>query len=286
MSEIGSGSGSSYPGALDTDSTLEVNSPNAGKTKARAEVPNDLAACIIALETELGTDPAGSLSDVKTFLQTEHGSNGAHTTNIISEKTAGTGVTVDGVLLKDSQVTTDVILEKTGAAGVTIDGVLLKDSRLAKANAPVGTVVQTVISQIVAYAGSLTGSIPIDDTIPQNTEGTEWTTQAFTPTSATNILLIEAAVDVYSGTAGTTVLALFQDTTADALSATVTSQAATSHDRIVLRYTMVAGTTSATTFKFRVGTTGGGTIEINGNGGARTLGGVRTSHIIIREIAQ
>lgn len=46
----------------------------------------------------------------------------------IAENTAGTGVTVDGVLLKDSQVTTDTINEKTGGAGVTIDSVLLKDN--------------------------------------------------------------------------------------------------------------------------------------------------------------
>ena len=78
MSEIGSGSGSSYPGALDTDSTQEVNSPNAGKTKARAEVPNDLGACIVAIETELGTDPAGTKTNVKTYMQTEHGADGTH----------------------------------------------------------------------------------------------------------------------------------------------------------------------------------------------------------------
>ena len=37
-------------------------------------------------------------------------------------------MTVDGVLLKDSQVSTNVINEKTAAAGVTADGVLLKDN--------------------------------------------------------------------------------------------------------------------------------------------------------------
>jgi len=50
------------------------------------------------------------------------------TTDTINEKTAAAGVTVDGVLLKDSEVTTDTISEKTAAAGVTIDGVLLKDN--------------------------------------------------------------------------------------------------------------------------------------------------------------
>jgi hypothetical protein len=62
--------------------------------------------------------------------------------NVIAERTSGSGVTVDGVLLKDngitasgtatfsnaSGVTTDTITERTSAAGVTIDGTLLKDN--------------------------------------------------------------------------------------------------------------------------------------------------------------
>ena len=78
MAEIGSGNNSSYPGALDTNSIPEVNSPAAGKTKARKEPIEDLTACTIAIETELGTDPAGSLVDVKTFLQTQHQTDGTH----------------------------------------------------------------------------------------------------------------------------------------------------------------------------------------------------------------
>lgn len=52
------------------------------------------------------------------------------TTNTINETTATSGVTIDGVLLKDSEVTTDTINEKTSTAGVTLDGVLLKDSEV------------------------------------------------------------------------------------------------------------------------------------------------------------
>ena len=73
MGEIGSGNGSSYPGTLDTDTTLETTS-----TSAREDVPNDLAADIIAIETELGTDPAGTKTDVKTYLQIEHATDGTH----------------------------------------------------------------------------------------------------------------------------------------------------------------------------------------------------------------
>jgi len=45
----------------------------------------------------------------------------------ITEKTATAGVTIDGVKLKDSQPYCDVINEKTAATGVTIDSVVLKD---------------------------------------------------------------------------------------------------------------------------------------------------------------
>lgn len=51
--------------------------------------------------------------------------------DVISERTSAAGVTVDGVLLKDSAVTTDTIIEKTSAAGVTIDSCLIKDGRAA-----------------------------------------------------------------------------------------------------------------------------------------------------------
>ena len=78
MAELGAGSGSSYPTSLDTNSVVEVDSPATGKTKVRADVPNDLAASIIAVQTELGTDPAGTKADVKTFLQIDHQTSGKH----------------------------------------------------------------------------------------------------------------------------------------------------------------------------------------------------------------
>lgn len=64
-------------------------------------------------------------------------------TDIISERSSATGVTIDGVLLKDSQATTDVINEKNAGNGVTADSVLLKDGMVtvagvADANGKIG----------------------------------------------------------------------------------------------------------------------------------------------------
>jgi hypothetical protein len=74
MAELGSGNGSDYPASIDTNSSAE-----SAVTTVRFDVPNDSATAIVAIQTELGTDPAGSKSNVKTYLQTEHGANGTHT---------------------------------------------------------------------------------------------------------------------------------------------------------------------------------------------------------------
>jgi hypothetical protein len=85
MSELGTGSGSSYPSQLDTNEFPEIPK----ETKVRFQVPNDTLAAIINIETELGTDPSGgTLADVVTFLQAEHSTDGSHG-NITFDKMTG-----------------------------------------------------------------------------------------------------------------------------------------------------------------------------------------------------
>ena len=48
---------------------------------------------------------------------------------------------------------------------------------------------------------------------------------------------------------------------------------------------MTAGTTSATTFKVRIGGNSSVTVTLNGQSGARRLGGVASSSITITEVA-
>jgi hypothetical protein len=57
--ELGAGSGSGYPAAIDTDTSVESST-----TIARADVPNDLADAIINTQTELGITPSGSTDTV------------------------------------------------------------------------------------------------------------------------------------------------------------------------------------------------------------------------------
>ena len=145
--------------------------------------------------------------------------------------------------------------------------------------------VQVVSTQTGAVATG-TSIIPGDDTIPQKTEGDEYMTLAITPTHASNKLLIEVhAMGAVSAGNEFFTLALFQDTTANALAAiqTETSNLSSRSESISLNHYMTTGTTSSTTFKVRM-SGASGTFTFNGNGGSRLFGGVMASTMTISEI--
>ena len=147
-----------------------------------------------------------------------------------------------------------------------------------------GAVVQTVSYQTGAMAvGAVI--IPNDDTIPQITEGVEFMTLAITPRSATSKLVIEVLANVSTGTITTMTVALFQDSTANALAAVQAYEAvATAMHPMSLRHTMTSGTTSATTFRVRAGLGVAGNLTFNGGSGLRQMGGVMASSIVIQEV--
>jgi hypothetical protein len=149
-----------------------------------------------------------------------------------------------------------------------------------------GVVVQVVNTQTGAVATGTT-VIPLGDTIPQITEGTEFMTRTITPTSATNLLQIEVVVFGTIATAARWLIAaLFTDAVANAVAAFANFQATVSGgNSVVFTHTMVAGTTSAITFRVRAGCdAAGGTVTFNGVAGARIFGGVMASSITISEI--
>ena len=144
-------------------------------------------------------------------------------------------------------------------------------------------VIQVVNTQDGAVATGST-AIPDDDTIPQNTEGVEYMTLAITPTSATSKLRIDVTVEGSNSNASRVAYALFQDSTADALAVVSTYQKGDAQNPTpaTFSHTMTSGTTSATTFKVRVGGTFA-TFTFNGTGGGRKYGGVAASSITITE---
>lgn len=154
------------------------------------------------------------------------------------------------------------------------------------ANALSGSVIQTVNTQTGAVA---TGStlIPLDDTIPQNTEGDQYMSLAITPNHVDNLLKIDVTMLLSTDASAThhLIAALFQDSTADALASIIEARQTDGYANIVnFTHYMTAGTTSETTFKVRAGGHATNTFTFNGFASARKMGGVLASSITITEI--
>lgn len=150
--------------------------------------------------------------------------------------------------------------------------------------AAAGSVVQRVQTLTGAVATGST-TTPDDDTIPQNTEGDQFMSLAITPTSSTNKLQIDVIASFASSASTNACVALFQDATANALAAQRVGQTAVAArgQTTMFSYFMAAGTTSATTFKVRIGPDSASTTTFNGTAAARRYGGVMASSISITE---
>ena len=151
-----------------------------------------------------------------------------------------------------------------------------------------GKIVQVVYTRDRLNTNGTT-TMPIDDTEPQKTEGVGVSNldTAITPTNSSNKLLILVAVNVGQSATpgGSTMAALFQDTTTLALASGQSSHGGEGcMSNIAFHHQITAGTTSSTTFKIRIGYNGAGTTGINGVS-SRIHGGASTSSVTIMEIA-
>jgi len=174
---------------------------------------------------------------------------------------------------------------QNAAGGGTLDTAALGSGTLAHARIPDGVFVQGVESTATAVATGTT-VIPLDDTIPQNTEGFEVLTVTITPKSSTNILKIKWSAILSNSAAGNYLIgAVFQDSTASSIGGIGIHYAAVATEMRTVTgcLRMVAGTTSATTFKLRVGGANAGTTTLNGASGARFFGASIKSMLEVEE---
>lgn len=124
-------------------------------------------------------------------------------------------------------------------------------------------------------------TIGLDTSIPQITEGTEITGSpwAFTPVSASSVIRVHIDVFGSMGTA-TAIAALFKDSAANAVAANAISTSASGIETYLpIDYEFAPGSTSAISFALRMGVNTSSFVFH----GSNTLGGVKTSQIIIEE---
>lgn len=153
-----------------------------------------------------------------------------------------------------AKTTTSTYSNRTLTAGT---GISITNGDGVSGNPTISSTLSTSLLQRITTSatGSTTSSIPVDDSIPQKTEGTELMTATITPTVDDSLLVITAYIPIVNASTGSAVAALFQDSTTNALRAahenTIASTKVTG--TIVLRHEMTSGTTSSTTFKVRIG---------------------------------
>jgi hypothetical protein len=150
------------------------------------------------------------------------------------------------------------------------------------------SILRTRFGQIARFQTGIyasgTGLIPEDNTIPQNTEGDEYIALQIIPLSSKSRIEINAIVFVSNSASTPRIAALFQDSTANALTSGSHFDSSTSAmTPIPLNHSMQSGTTSATTFKVRAGGGAVGTTYFNGIAGVQLFGGTMSSSITIKE---
>ena len=158
-----------------------------------------------------------------------------------------------------------------------------------------GTVLQVAYEELLT-SGTTSVAIPADDTIPQNTEGTEILTLTMTPNFASSYLLVQVIANLSENTdvAGPqgAIAAIFRDSTADAIAADfalgdaiVAAAAALNVANFSFCFRVAATAATATTFKLRVGGETAVAMRWNGFSGGRKLGGSWRTSMTVTEIA-
>jgi hypothetical protein len=148
-----------------------------------------------------------------------------------------------------------------------------------------GGVIQTSYAEYLANT-NLTAIIPVDDTIPQNTEGTQIVQATISPLYITSRILVRFQ-GMCSGSVNNLVntVALFRDAVASALCAVDQHNAGTNFRSIIsFEYLDSPSSTSALTYKVRTGPNTAGTIRFNGSSAGRDFGGAARTTLTLQEI--
>jgi hypothetical protein len=132
----------------------------------------------------------------------------------------------------------------------------------------------------------LTVAIPLDDTIPQVTEGTQILSVSITPKSTTNKVRVRFQGQVIANGALNLIGALFLNGGANAVRTAYTTNAGSGGfaTELVLEYEHTPGATSAQTYTLRVGSHTGAAIRLNGSHTGRYFGGTSAATLIAEEI--
>lgn len=198
--------------------------------------------------------------------------------------TLGTGSLDDGAvtLAKQANIATARVMGRvTASSGIQeeLTGAQFRDGVQA-----VGSVVDRTSVSTATYIGTTT-TIPMDNTVPQNTEGVEILSVSHTMKSTTNRLYAE--FQAWGGTTspGYVIAALFNGGS-NAIGVGVVTVGTAGHVLpVCFDIDFVPGTTSPVTYSIRVGYGGSAAaLWLNGDSAGAKFGGIAKSTLVLTEI--
>lgn len=140
---------------------------------------------------------------------------------------------------------------------------------------------QMVFTSTSALIDTSGTSISDSDSIPQNTDGTQILTLSITPISSSSFLWINFTTGGTSTASSASIVALFVDSTADALAAQYMSENGSGRAFSgSLDYIVASGSTSARTYKIRIG---GGDFQVNASSSGQSFNGTASTTLTIIE---
>ena len=145
--------------------------------------------------------------------------------------------------------------------------------------ASAGQIIQ-VLQNTYATSASLTTNLPVDNTIPQSSEGTQILSQAITPASSSNKILCSVSGECYTNGSA---VALFRGSTC--IAAQVIKPSNNSAVPFAFEFLDSPATASSTTYTVRAGPGSGcNTCQMNGDNSGRLLGGVSFVALTLKEV--
>lgn len=144
-------------------------------------------------------------------------------------------------------------------------------------------VVKTTIVEYTTHTSITATTIPFDDTIPQNTEGTEIINSTYTMIDSSNKIRVRFVCAGAHSTGMAVVAALFRDSVADALSSAAVTGTAGGFSNLEVPPVEITPAAASIDLKIRMGVSAG-TYYLNGNASNRLFGGVQKAVMVIEEI--
>lgn len=293
-------------GGAPTDATYVTQTPNA--TLSAEQALSLLSSGIMRVATTTGaitalTNSAGILANVSDATGSGALVFGTAPTITLAN---GTGLPISTGLSGLGTGVATALAVNVGSAGafVTFNGAGGTPSSLTLTNATglplttgvtgslpttnrgTGATAQVVSCPTSGVATATNELIAADDSIPQNNEGHEFMTCTITPTNPNSQLRFDVQALIGGSNSNYYQMALFQDSTADALTA-ISEHNATTNGALTLTMHYVkptAGSTSAQTYKIRIGPNANGVVTFNGVNSTRLFSTVTKSTITITEV--